>query len=311
MSCLEIHGIDVYDGGVVEVGREGVNERAGAVNPKAYRIEVLVESDVERKNLAADSKSANVSNLKDIVLRSGDVVAALRIHGEAVAALVARGACSESSDKAGLRIDRKALKFRAFLDCGILRLRIGAHEDQKFLVVGRLGDPDWSGIEFGGGALNRNKSRTDVRVRTRYGCRRRDQKRFHRGVAGVFADAVDDRNVLASGFYCDEHRLVGGGRRKRRIADFLEGARGGIGDLKHADAVGADSEEKAALDVDGETGSGGLARSKKGRVANGRERAGLVVTHGDGASGGENEGLLELGAGGGDVYTRGNKCEED
>src|SRR5271156_6155289 len=266
MSCLEIHGIDVYDGGVVEVGREGVNERAGAVNPKAYRIEVLVESDVERKNLAADSKSANVSNLKDIVLRSGDVVAALRIHGEAVAALVARGACSESSDKAGLRIDRKALKFRAFLDCGILRLRIGAHEDQK---------------------------------------------RFHRGVAGVFADAVDDRNVLASGFYCDEHRLVGGGRRKRRIADFLEGARGGIGDLKHADAVGADSEEKAALDVDGETGSGGLARSKKGRVANGRERAGLVVTHGDGASGGENEGLLELGAGGGDVYTRGNKCEED
>ena len=78
---------------------------------------------------------------------------------------------------------------------------------------------------------------------------------------------------------------------KGRIGDLLISAGGGISDLKHANAVGADGEQESALDVNRQ----GFVDGGKGRAGDGSERAGLVVANGDGASGREDQGLLELG----------------
>jgi hypothetical protein len=109
------------------------------------------------------------------------------------------------------------------------------------------------------------------------------------------SDAVDHGNVLSSGLDRDKRGLVRVRRCEGRIGDFLISASGGIGDLKHVDAVDADGEQKAALDVNHQ----GLVGGSEGGAGDWRKRSRLVVANGNGARGGEDQGLLELGSGGG------------
>ena len=83
-------------------------------------------------------------------MRAGHIIPALGVHGEAVATLGESGILLIAKKKAGLGINGESLKLRAEHDGGIGRERVWSHEDEKFLVIGRLGKADGRRVEFRG-----------------------------------------------------------------------------------------------------------------------------------------------------------------
>jgi len=97
------------------------------------------------------------------------------------------------------------------------------------------------------------------------------------------------------------------GRCEGGTADLLIRAGGLIRDLKHANAIDSEGEKISALDVDHQ----GLIGGGEGRVGDWRKRPCLVVANGDSACGGEDQGLLELGSGGGSTDGRQGEVGEN
>lgn len=73
--------------------------------------------------------------------------------------------------------------------------------------------------------------------------------KFDHTVAGTLADTVYDRDELTGWLHSDERGLIRDRGGEGRTGDLLAGASGGIGDGVHVDTVGADGEQKTALDV--------------------------------------------------------------
>src|SRR5262249_28546436 len=110
---------------------------------------------------------------------------------------------------------------------------------------------------------------------------------FHKALAGVLADEVDDGDELACRLDGNEAGIFGVGRGEGGVRDFLVSAGGGVCDLEHANAVTSGAEEEAASNVESHFLAGGEERG----TVNGSEEAGLVTAEGDGAAGREDEGL--------------------
>src|SRR5580692_1025746 len=107
--------------------------------------------DIAGETVSSNSKKLNNAELEEIVLCAGHVIAALWIHGKTVAAFGIGRVQLKAGYKTGLRIDGECLKLRALLDYGIRRLRVRAHENQEFFVIGKLSEADGTGVDFGRG----------------------------------------------------------------------------------------------------------------------------------------------------------------
>ncbi len=79
------------------------------------------------------------------------------------------------------------------------------------------------------------------------GGRDRNGKCFDQTVARILSDAIHYGDVLGRWLDGYVSGLIRDGRGERGTGDFLIGARGGIGDLIHVNAVSADGEKDSGL----------------------------------------------------------------
>jgi len=185
-----------------------------------------------------------------------------------------------------LRVNGDDFEVLACAQDGIRGKDIGAHVNEEFLRAWRLRETAGKGRgdKLGDGARNRNEGWEARGAGV-------DLEGFHETRPGGPADGIDDGDELTGGFDGDEGWAIGIRRGERRVRDFLIGARVGIGDLEHVNAVDAGTEKEAALYVDGEELAGGRERGAVG----GSEQAGLVIAEENSTAGRKDERLGKLG----------------
>lgn len=123
LAGLQVHRIDVYDYGDIEIRGRDVGKRSGAVDPEAIGVVVFRQLDVAKQGVSANSEKLDDTELEEIVLRAGDVVAALGIHRETEATLRLGCVRLKPGYKTRLWINGERLKLPSLVRLWCLRTR--------------------------------------------------------------------------------------------------------------------------------------------------------------------------------------------